>query len=70
VRSAADLLDEWGESRESTPVVWVTVLEVEPSVEAQDFHPSLCLNPVWNCFRLGDFAQTDQVGRADEGLVP
>jgi len=70
VRSAADLLDEWEESREPTPVVWVTVLEVQPSAEARDSHPSLCLNPARDCFRLGDFVQTDQVGRADEGLVP
>jgi len=66
----ADLSDERRESRESAPVVWVTVQELEPSAEAQDLQPSLCLNPTRNCFRLGDFAQTDQVGRADECLVP
>ena len=66
----ADLLDERRESRESAPVVWVTVQELEPLAEAQDLPPSLCLEPARNCFRLGDFAQMDQVGRADEGLVP
>ena len=66
----ADLLDETRESRESAPAVWLTVQALEPSAEAQDLPPSLCLEPARNCFRLGDFAQMDQVGRADEGLVP
>jgi hypothetical protein len=66
----ADLLDERQEQRESAPAVWLTVQALEPSAEAQDLPPSLCLNPPRNCFHLGDFAQTDQVGRADEGLVP
>ena len=65
----ADLLNERQEQRESSPAVWLTVQALEPS-EAQDLPPSLCLEPARNCFRLGDFAQTDQVGRADEGLVP
>ena len=66
----ADLLDERQEQRESAPAVWLTVQALEQSAEAQGLPPSLCLEPARNCFRLGDFAQMDQVGRADEGLVP